>query len=273
MKINGRLAADIIFASGASPKVVSLPILARMLIEKTDKVKGSLEIKLITLQGKFDGNKSAVYADKAISFPRKTAYEMSHILIRVVYNGTEHATMKEIYRTARVLEEATKIIQNITIFRTYINLDDDNHMISHRSVAYSDTNQINSGLLQQLATIINDITEYQKYKDEFDEFDNGVYNLDYQVAGVFKALGYDFRKHNIKIREDYDANTVTLTIPEGKSATDKEITAIYNIFKEYVYPEETGRNPNYTLILKGELIHTKKQPWESDPNFKIIKED
>ena len=138
MKINGRLAADLIFMSDARPKTVSLPILARMLIEIIDKVKGSLEINSILMEGKFNGNKSAIQASHALSQPRKTAYEMSYIRIRVVYKASQHATMKEIYRTARVLEEATNIIRNITLFRTYINLEDDDHMITYRTVAYSE---------------------------------------------------------------------------------------------------------------------------------------
>ena len=132
-----------------------------------------------------------------------------------------------------------------------------------------DTHMLNDLYLMKLNELINQPKEeYLTYRKRFEKFSHEG-NMDHILLGIFQSVGYDFRKHHIIISDDHDRTKITLRIPEGKSAYDTEVTKVYNIFRNYVYPEENGCKPKFVLVVEGELIKTKPQSWEKDPDFII----
>ena len=123
--------------------------------------------------------------------------------------------------------------------------------------------------MRDLDAAINGEREDEEFNDEFIDYEYGTHGLSDITRGILRALNYDYRHHHIHITEDYKNAHVVLTIPEGKTASDKEVTTLWKIFRNYVYHPDNGRTPKFDLYVKGTLTHTVEQPWENDPNFTL----
>lgn len=198
---------------------------------------------------------------------------LQKVVITFIYDAPDEATMKEVYRTALVANAIEAILYKFCMFKTFVG--DSPIEWTHQFTMYGkDEVFLNTGTLNYLFTAINEKEVFKKswsYVDDMIKQYNYAGNLSMIEAAQFRAAGYDFRRHHIHIWVDRENNqSVTLTIPKGKSATSAEIDRIYKIFRDYIYayaPDKT----KFKLKVEGELRKgDKKYMWESDPNFETI---
>jgi hypothetical protein len=273
MTINSRQAAFIRIESGSRPKVVSASVLARVISQKVHEAAGSVEVYKIEIVGQFakigKSIRSAANriktAEECMAMDTDVFVSIAEVDVQLQYAGTSHATMRELYRTMRVIEVLDRIFVRVNQNHIFVN----DVPYGGLTKAYREPDEISSNFMHDLDRAINGEREYEEFADEFKDYEYGTYGLHHITRGVLKALNYDYRHHHIHITEDYKDAHVVLTIPEGKTASDKEVTTLWKIFRNYVYHPDNGRTPKFDLYVKGTLTHTVEQPWENDPNFTL----
>ena len=276
MRFNGRFAEKVNFHSGAYPKIVAARPLCRLFKKAVDENRGTLDVMSFFAYGRIGdetmthdkGRKTSFDMMNETQWPEQGVFfEMSDMTITFLYKEKDHATYPELYRTGKVLGQIYRLMQYFTMFRVYIG-NSNTEFTRTMKLYEEDTHRINDRFLIDLGEQINkDTKDYTERRKEFEKFSHQG-NLDHIALGVFQAVGYDFRRHHIIINEDADKAKITMTIPEGKEVKDTEITTVYNIFRNYIYPE---KKPQFELIILGEVKKTRPQIWEKDPNFTIKK--
>jgi len=273
MTINGRQAAIIRIQSGSYPKVVSASVLARVISQKVHEAAGSVEVHEIQIVGKFAKPGKPIRsaanriktAEDCMAMDRDVFVSIEELDVQLVYAGTDHATMRELYRTMRVIEVLDDIFIKVSQNHIFVNDKQYNGLIK----AYREPDEMSNSFMKELDAAINGDRSYEEFADEFKDYEYGSYGLSHITRGVLRALNYDYRHHHIHITEDYDNAHVVLTIPEGKTASDKEVTMLWKIFRNYVFHPDNGRVPKFDLYVYGTLTHTAKQLWEHDQNFTV----
>ena len=277
MKINGRFAEKVKFHSGAYPKIIAARPFCRLMKNAVDDNRGSLDILSFFAYGrlgdenmthnkgcrkaKFDMMDELQWPEPGIFF------SMEDLVITFYYKEKDYASFSELYRTGKILENINRLMYKFASFKIYIGNSTEEYYVPE--LYWKDTHRLNDAFIIKLDELINKPNEdYLVRLQKLEKFSHEG-NMDHILLGIFHAVGYDFRKHNIVISDNRDRMKVTLRIPEGKSAYDTEVTKVYNIFRNYVYPEENGCKPKFVLVVEGELIKTRPQLWEKDQDFVI----
>ena len=275
MKINGHFSNTIRFEIGSFPRAVSVRGLIRVLISAQNMSQGTLENFIeVTAECGLMFDKLSTWKSKTFNINKVLPDELLEKMCRVqklvitfIYDAPDEATVKEVYRTALVANAVEKVLYKFCMFRTFVG--DEQLEWTHQFTMYlDDSHFLSTGTLNHLFSAINEKEVFKKswsYVDDMIKQYNYAGNLNFIESSQFAAAGYDFRRHHVHIWMDRDNQSVTLTIPNGKSATSAEIERIYNIIRNYIYAYAPD-NTKFKLKVEGD----KKYMWEMDPKFETI---
>lgn len=98
--------------------------------------------------------------------------------------------------------------------------------------------------------------------DEIIKYDKTI-KLSNYAKYVFKSIKYDFKKHDIYLKDEdckgYAA--VYLTVPIGKTVKDSEITRICKIYEDFIYADYEPKDVCIHINIEGTLIATVDTPY------------